>query len=118
MPASLSQLTAQTVTTPIALGDDPEAVTVTYRTYAYDRSVERVMREATEKNAPAEAVVNIFLRVIQAWDLRLGPDDPEPLPLTEDGLDAVPTELLTEIVRLVGEHRNPNPPTGNGSQPR
>ena len=118
MPASLSQLTALTNTVPIALGDDKEAVTVTYRTYSYDRSVERVMREATEKNAPAEGVIAIFLRVIQAWDLRLGPDDPDPLPLTEDGLEVVPTEVLTEIVKQVGEHRNPNPPTGNGSRPR
>ncbi len=122
MPASLSALVAKTATIPISIDGDMDAITVTYRKFAYSEDVERLVVAAQADQAPAKAVRSVFMEVIQAWDLTFAAEDTEPIPLTAEGLSAVPTEALGEILRQVGEHKEetvgPKAKTANGSRPR
>lgn len=108
MAKTLSQLTAQTVELPIAVGDDPAAFIVHYRPHNMTADVEKKANEAIKNSAELEAAVEMALPIIASWDLRMD-EDSGVVPVTKEGLSTVPVSILMLVMQQVGEHRNPDP---------
>jgi hypothetical protein len=108
MPLTLSDLTAEKKKLPIAISDDPEAITVWYRPHNMTATIEKKAREAAEKGAELEAIVEMILPVVAEWDFRMTADA-DIVPCTREGFSEVPTSILLLILEAVGADRNPDP---------
>jgi hypothetical protein len=121
MPATLSSLTNKTATVIVPLDEnDPESETlkVTYRPKAYTKAVERkigALAEGRSENAPfiAAQSAELIKAMVVKWDLTLTEDDPDPIPITDEGLEDVPTEVLSGIFMAIMADQKPDPKAKN-----
>lgn len=117
MPATLTSITNKRATVEVPLDkDDPEAgaVKVTYRPKWFNKLVQSdINRLSAEREGlqtvAADMVITTILHVVTDWDLRATEGDSEPIPLTPEGLELVPTEFLAEIVLKITEDQSPDP---------
>lgn len=112
---------------PIEVGTDPETgqpvtatLTVRYRAHAYDRAMEEELNALSKRAGEdelilAEAKIAVFCRVVAEWDLRWTADDPEPVPITPEGLREVPLDLIDVVMEAIRADRAPKPPTTTSS---
>jgi len=120
---SLTSLRAKTATLPVDIFDDGETIiTVTYRKLAYTAELEDRTTAAQNSNHPAQAIQEVFVELIEAWDLKASDDDDTIIPITMDALTVVPSEALGKVLAAVAEHKNreesPNPKTSKPSRSR
>jgi hypothetical protein len=127
MPASLSSITSKRATLYVPLDEndpDSQKVKVVYRPKSYDKKFERHMNKLLEEKKDDDELIaaavwiRSFLHIVQAWDLKWDDADEEPIPLTEEALEDVPTEVISGIVRAIGEDQQTDPKAGSDSQKR
>ena len=118
MPASLKSLTSKKVTLTVPVDEDQpdgDKVTLTYKPKALSRSYERefndLMAHQNEQMVGAEITLNTFLLMVDGWDAKWDESDSEPIPLTPEGLENVPTQFLQYLLRKIGEDQQPDPTT-------
>lgn len=118
-----------TLTMPL-FEDEPDGpqLTVTYRPKSWNRSQEKKMnifREEYLKQMPqsgnrldeilssldALVTIKMFLVMVESWDLRDDASGGAVVPLTEEGLDTVPTAFLGYITRMIQADQTPDPTT-------
>lgn len=116
MAASIASITAKraTIVIPIDPSDpDSDTVSVTYKPKAYTRQMEREMNALTPESenqlAGAAYTIGVFQRMVTKWDLKYSADDADPIPLTDEGLETVPVEILTGILEAIGNDQKPDP---------
>lgn len=114
--ASLAKLTAQRVTIQVPIDD--ETVSVTYRPRAYSEELEEALRAAQDDERGAAMVREAFAAIVESWDLRWDEADPEPIPVTREGLRAVPSEVLGALLAKIGDDRAPDPKAKRSSPGR
>ncbi len=110
MPATLKSLTAKTRKIDIAIDDDPKAITIEYTPRGYTARIERQVKEAMESELASAMMIPMVLSMVTKWNLSPAPGDP-PIPLTPEGLEDVPTEILGLIVETIGEEMSPKAET-------
>lgn len=118
MPASLKSIASKRVTLTVPVDEDQpdgDKVTLTYRPKALSRSYERefneVMAHQDEQMVGAEITVRTFQLMVTGWDAKWDESDSETIPLTDDGLENVPTQFLQYLLRKIGEDQQPDPTT-------
>jgi hypothetical protein len=123
MPASLSSITSKRATLYVPIDDEnPEGdkVKIVYRPKSYDKKFERHMnalltdKEDDDELIAASIWIRSLLHIVHSWDLKFSESDDEPIPLTEEALEDVPTEVIAGIVRAIGEDQRTDPKAGNG----
>ena len=55
------------------------------------------------------ANTDLFLKIAESWDLKADDADPEPIPLSVEGLRQVPHDVIAEILAGVLNDNSPNP---------
>ena len=118
MPASLKSITSKQATLTLPLDEhepDGDKVTLTYKPKAFSRSYERefngLMAHQNEQMVGAEITVRTFRLMVTGWDAKWEESDSEPIPLTDAGLENVPTQFLQYLLRKIGEDQQPDPTT-------
>ena len=118
MAATLKSITSKTATLSVPLDDDDpdgEVVTLTYKPKAFSRSYEREFNDLAgrqdDQMVGAEITVRTFLLMVTSWDAKWDDADPNPIPLTPEGLEDVPTQLLQYLLKKIGEDQQPDPTT-------
>lgn len=118
MAATLTSITSKTVSLTVPSDEkDPasDPITLTYKPKAFSRSYERefneLMAHQGEQMVGAEITVRTFVLMVTGWDAKWEESDPEPIPLTEEGLEGVPTQFLQYLLRKIGEDQQPDPTT-------
>lgn len=104
MPVRLHHLQQDQRTFTMPVGDD--ALTITYRPGAITPAAEAAMMEAAADRGSGAALGGMLRAALVAWDLL--DDDDQPIPLTEEGMSAIPTAFLAEVVRALMEDLRPN----------
>lgn len=118
MAATLTSITSKKVTLSIPVDEsepDGEKVTLTYKPKALSRSYERefneLMAHQNEQMVGAEITVRTFLLMVTAWDAKWNESDSDPIPLTPEGMEDVPTQWLQYLLKKIGEDQQPDPTT-------
>ena len=119
MAASLKSITGKTASIIVKTDDDdPNSpfVNVVYRVSAYSKDFEKAINEAgkkeqTDEVTAARVTVASFVRLVKSWDFRYEEEDTDPIPITEEALELVPTEFLAKIMKAIGDDQNPDPTT-------
>lgn len=118
MAATLTSITSKKVTLTVPLDESEpggETVTLTYKPKALSRSYERefndLMAHQNEQMVGAEITVRTFLLMVTGWDAKWNESDSDPIPLTPEGLEDVPTQFLQYLLRKIGEDQQPDPTT-------
>lgn len=118
MAASLRSITSKKATLTLPLDEsDPDGgmVELTYKPKSLSRKYERefndLMVNKDEQMVGAEITVRTFLYMVTGWNLKWDESDSEPIPLTAEGLEDVPTETLQYLLRKIGEDQQPDPTT-------
>lgn len=108
MPLILSELRAQTAPFAIVYGD--ATLTGTYFTQAFTPELEDLMNSQAPEANPSAPFLAAFCRLVASWDLIDVPGPKgQPVPITPEALGEVPSALLIEIMRKIGEEQRPNP---------
>lgn len=126
MPASLASLVNKRATVHLPLDEkdpDSDIVRIIYRPKAFNAEFEDELNaiapeKGEDKSVGAAVAIAAFLHVVDSWDLRWHPDDPEPIPLTEDALKPISTEVLIGLLKAIGDDQKPDPKAANGSPKR
>lgn len=92
-----------------------ERVQVTYRPQFLTPAFEAALKGLAEEPQASASFRAMFRGLIVSWDLRHEEDDPEPIPVTEEGLHHIPYAVLSDIMAQVQEHISPNVTTGPSS---
>lgn len=87
-----------------------ENVSVTYRPQYLTPEFEEKLKGLSDEDKATEAFLELFCSVIVSWDLKNDDADPTPIPITKEGLRAVPYDILGEVLSKVQEAVVPNPP--------
>jgi len=103
--------------------DDGETIiTVTYRKLAYTAELEERTMAAQDGNLPAQAIQEVFVELVEAWDLKATDEGDASIPITMDALTVVPSEALGKILSKIAEHKSreesPDPKTSKPSRSR
>jgi hypothetical protein len=104
---SLAKLVVNDKTIDVPFGD--EAVTVTYRPQWITAITESLLREITDADTPfhkAEPIAALVPKMIADWNLT--DESGVTIPLTPEGLQAVPTEILVQIIKAAQDDIRPN----------
>jgi hypothetical protein len=118
LAATLRSISSKTATLRVPLDEknpDGGTVELTYKPKAFSRSYERqfndLMAHQSEQMVGAEITVRTFLLMVTGWDLKWDESDADPIPLTPEGLEDVPTQTLQYLLRKIGEDQQPDPTT-------
>lgn len=118
MAATLKSITSKTVSLTIPVDEDQpdgEQVTLTYKPKAFSRAYERefneLMTHQNEQMVGAEVTVRTFCLMVTGWDAKWSESDSDPIPLTPEGLEDVPTQWLQYLLREIGKDQQPDPTT-------
>ncbi len=118
MPASLKSITSKraTVSVPVEPDDpDGDQVRVTYRPKAFTPRVYQRFAEmqanSTNEWESGPILVEMFIRIVDKWDLRADAEDEDPIPLTAEGLADVPVALMSSIIGEAISDQQPDPTT-------
>ena len=110
MSATLHSLRSKSVTIPIKIDDDPAFCYVTYRPHALVADDEKRAAKAGEGGLEIATLVELFLPVVESWDLKEFDTDAAPIPLTREVLvSKIPATLMMEIMNQISEDRKPDP---------
>ena len=107
---SLKSILKPEQTVDIFFGDVP--VRVTYRPQYLTPEFEASLKGLADEDKASESFRVMFRKLVIKWDLKHSDDDPEAIPITEEGLAAIPYDVLGEIMSKVQEAILPNEPTG------
>lgn len=118
MAATLTSITSKKVVLSVPLDEDQpdgDKVTLTYKPKAFSRGYERefneLMGHQNEQMVGAEVTVRTFLLMVTGWDAKWNESDSDPIPLTPEGLEDVPTQFLQYLLREIGKDQQPDPTT-------
>lgn len=116
MPASFESISSKKVTLTLPLDEDnpdSDTITLVYKpkalTKAYEREFNEIMAHQNEQMVGAEITIRTFLLMVTSWDAKLKDSDSDPIPLTPEGLENVPTQSLQYLLRKIGEDQQPDP---------
>lgn len=107
---SLKAILKPNQTLSIAFGE--EQVNVTYDAQYLTPAFEVTLKGLSEEKKATESFLKMFITLIKKWDLKADDADPEPIPLTVEGLQDIPFDILGEILTKVQEAVVPNEKTG------
>ena len=119
MPASLKSITSKraTIFVPIdPANPDSDKVRVVYRPKALtERAINRfndiVSAAADNELAGGKQTIELFVTIVESWDLLADPSDTDPIPLTYEGLADVPTAFLNDVIVATSDDQKPDPTT-------
>lgn len=107
MGATLEKLTSKTAEATVLL-DGESTVWFRYRPRKYTAKLERTIQAAISEQLPSLSLVRAATVLLDAWDLTWE-EGQDPIPLTEEALEEVPTEILTLILTAISDEQNPDP---------
>lgn len=99
------------VTKPVSLDFEGEVINLEVRSHLFTLGLQRKL-QAAQENLDATALASFFIEVISSWDLM---DDGRVVPLTVEGLEGVPLEILGAIDAGIGAALLPSEEEKRGS---
>lgn len=99
------------VTKPLAVDFDGEVINITYRPNIYTLGFTRRLVEAQQAQ-DQDAIAQYFVDFIASWDLLEGD---VPIPLTPEGVERVPFEILGALDSAVANALGPSEEEKRGS---
>lgn len=99
--------------------DDEDPLHVTYYPRAITPKMERAFQKLIASGEPDQIVYDSLHALIQSWDLT--DEDGQEIPRTREGLEDLPSSLLTHVFEKISEDIRPNAerssisPNGSGA---